>query len=158
MKNNYLYDDFAKYKARVPTSRLREVFSSVIRQTGGKFTYSYASQNANHIQIKESVELLELAGIVYLVTHTSANGLPLAAEMNTKHRKYLIFDTGIYQRFLKLNLGQLLYANTLEQINKGALAELFVGLELMKAAPCTNPTQLIIGSAKSLEVQQKLIM
>jgi predicted AAA+ superfamily ATPase len=137
-----LYDDFSKYKERVPTSRLREIFSSVIRQTGGKFTYSKASQDSNHMQIKESVELLELAGIVYPVTHSSANGLPLAAEMNTKHRKYLIFDTGIYQRFLRLDLGQLLNAENPEQVNKGALAELFVGLELLKAAPSSNPTQL----------------
>jgi predicted AAA+ superfamily ATPase len=137
-----LYDDFSKYKVRVPTSRLREVFSSVIRQTGGKFTYSKASQDSNHGQIKVSVELLELAGIVFSVTHTSANGLPLASEMNTKHRKFLIFDTGIYQRFLKLDLGQFLAIENLEQINKGALTELFAGLELLKSAPCTNPTQL----------------
>ena len=137
-----LYDDFSKYRERVPTSRLREVFSSVIRQAGGKFTYSKAAQDSNHLQIRESVELLELAGIIYPVTHSSANGLPLAAEMNAKHRKYLIFDTGIFQRFLKLDLGQLLYADNLEQVNKGALAELFVGLELLKAAPCTNPVQL----------------
>lgn len=137
-----LYDDFSKYKERVPASRLREIFASVIRQTGGKFTYSESSQDANHKQIKESMGLLELAGIIYPVTHTSANGLPLAAEMNTKHRKYLIFDTGIYQRFLKLDLGQLLTAESLEQINKGALAELFAGLELLKSAPSNNPTQL----------------
>ncbi len=137
-----LYDDFSKYKERVPASRLREIFSSVIHQTGGKFTYSYASEQANRLQIKESMELLELAGIIYPVTHTSANGLPLAAEMNTKHRKYLIFDTGIYQRFLRLDLSQLLTAEKLEQVNKGALAELFVGLELLKSAPCTLPIQL----------------
>jgi len=137
-----LYDDYSKYRERVPTSRLREVFSSVIRQTGGKFTCSKASQDSNHVQIKESIELLELAGIVYPVTHTSANGLPLASEMNVKHRKYLIFDTGIYQRFLKLDIGQLLNADRLEQINKGVLAELFAGLELLKSAPCSNPVQL----------------
>ena len=137
-----LYDDFSKYKERVPESRLREIFASVIRQTGGKFTYSKASQDSNHRQIKESMELLELAGIVYPVTHTSANGLPLAAEMNTKHRKYLIFDTGILQRFLRLDLGRLLNAESLEQVNKGALAELFAGLELLKSAPGNNPTQL----------------
>ena len=137
-----LYDDFSKYKKRVPTSRLREVFSSVIDQAGGKFTYAHASKDASHGQIKESIELLELAGIVYPVTHTSANGLPLAAEMNTKHRKFLLFDTGIYQRFLRLDLGQLLTSESLQQVNKGALAELFVGLELLKSASCTNPTQL----------------
>lgn len=137
-----LYDDFSKYKQRVPTSRLREIFASIIQQTGGKFTYSKASRDSNHWQIKESVGLLELAGLVYPVTHTSANGLPLAAEINPKHRKYLIFDTGIYQRFLRLDIGQMITAENLEQINKGALAELFVGLELLKSAPGTNPAQL----------------
>jgi predicted AAA+ superfamily ATPase len=137
-----LYDDFSKYRERVPTLRLRDVFASVIYQTGGKFTYSKASQDANHWQIKESVELLELAGIIYPVTHTSANGLPMAAEMNAKHRKFLIFDTGIYQRFLRLDLGQLLTAERLEQVNKGALAELFAGLELLKSAPSNFPMQL----------------
>ncbi len=137
-----LYDDFSKYKERVPASRLREIFSSVIHQTGGKFTYSRASKQDNRLQIKGSMELLELAGIIYPVTHTSANGLPLAAEMNTKHRKYLIFDTGIYQRFLRLDLSQLLTVEKLEQVNKGALAELFVGLELLKSAPSNSPILL----------------
>ena len=96
-----LYDDFSKYKVRVSTSRLREVFSSVVRQTGEKFTYSKASPDSNHAQIKESVELLELAGIIYPVTHTSANGLPLAAEMNIKHRKYSeSFKTYIFIPFM----------------------------------------------------------
>jgi predicted AAA+ superfamily ATPase len=137
-----LYDDFAKYKERVPTSRLREIFASVIHQTGRKFTYSDASAVSNHKQIKESMELLTLAGIVYPVTHTSANGLPLAAEMNPKHRKFILFDTGVYQRFLKMDLSQILTAEMLEQINKGSLAEMFVGLELLKAASCTMPIQL----------------
>ncbi|MDR1556135.1 MAG: AAA family ATPase [Tannerellaceae bacterium] len=137
-----LYDDFSKYKERVPVSRLREVFASVIHQTGGKFTYSRVSPDLNRLQVKESLELLELAGVVHPVTHTSANGLPLAAEMNTKHRKFLIFDTGIYQRFLRLDLGRLLTAESLEQVNKGALAELFVGLELLKSAPSNFPIQL----------------
>jgi predicted AAA+ superfamily ATPase len=137
-----LYDDFSKYKERIPASRLREVFAAVISQTGGKFTYSKTSQDLNRLQIKESLELLELAGIIYPITHTSANGLPLAAEMDTKYRKFLIFDTGIYQRFLRLDLGQLFVSKSLEQVNKGALAELFVGLELLKSAPSNLPTQL----------------
>jgi len=135
-------DDFAKYKERVPVSRLRDVFAAIIQQTGTKFTYSQASAEANHGQIKEGIELLELAGLVYPVTHTSANGIPLAAETNPKFRKYLIFDTGIYQRFLKLDAGQILLGNNLFQVNKGALAELFAGLEMIKSAPFNNPEQL----------------
>jgi predicted AAA+ superfamily ATPase len=136
------YNDFAKYKERANISVLKEVFGAVIEQTGGKFTYSKASQTANHLQIKESVELLEMAGLIYPVTHTSANGLPLSAQQNTKFRKYLIFDTGIYQRFLKLELGRLFDAENLEQVNRGAFAELFAGLEIMKASPVNSPLSL----------------
>jgi predicted AAA+ superfamily ATPase len=136
------YDDFAKYKMRVPTSRLREVFQSTVEQTGNKFVYARASQTAKHEQIKEAVELLSLAGLIYPVTHTAANGLPLGAEANPKIRKYLVFDTGILQQFLRLDLSQILLSETLEQINKGAIAELFAGLELLKAAPCNYPEQL----------------
>jgi predicted AAA+ superfamily ATPase len=42
------YDDFAKYKKRVPVSRLREVFDSVIEQNGNKFVYSRASQSSTN--------------------------------------------------------------------------------------------------------------
>ncbi|MDR0938816.1 MAG: ATP-binding protein [Mediterranea sp.] len=137
-----LYDDFSKYKQRVPTARLREVFSAVIHQTGDKFVYANVSPEFNRPQIKESIGLLELAGIIYPVTHTAANGLPLAAEMNTKFRKWFVLDTGIYQRFLRLDLNQLFASESLRQVNKGALAEMFVGLEILKAAPSTYPTQL----------------
>ncbi|MDR0762976.1 MAG: ATP-binding protein, partial [Bacteroidales bacterium] len=136
------YNDFAKYKEKVNVTVLKEVFAAVIEQTGGKFTYSKASNNTNYIQIKESVNLLEMAGLVYPVTHTSANGLPLAAEQNTKFRKYLIFDTGIYQRFLRLDIAKLLSPEYLEQVNKGVFAELFVGLEMIKSAPANIPLSL----------------
>ena len=136
------FNDFAKYKHRANVSLLQEVFSAVIEQTGGKFTYSKASATGNHLQIKECAELLEKAGLIYPVTHTSANGLPLSAQQNAKFRKYLVFDTGIYQRFLKLNLHGSFQSETLEQINKGAFAELTAGLEIMKASPVNFPQPL----------------
>ena len=136
------YTDFAKYKQRANVSLLKEVFGAIIEQTGEKFTYSKASKTVNHLQIKECVELLEMAGLIYPVTHTSANGLPLSAEQNTKFRKYLIFDTGIYQRFLRLNLSTLIKVETIEHINKGAFAELFAGLEIKKASPVNFPFSL----------------
>ncbi|MCL1974387.1 MAG: AAA family ATPase [Bacteroidetes bacterium] len=136
------YHDFAKYKQRANVALLQEVFGAIIEQTGEKFTYSRVSNTANFMQIKECVTMLEMAGLVYPVTHTAANGLPLAAEQNIKFRKYLIFDTGIYQRFFKLNLADSLYAQRLEQINKGAFAELFAGIEIMKASPAHFPLSL----------------
>jgi len=136
------YNDFAKYKHRANVALLQEVFGAIIEQTGEKFTYSKASKTANHLQIKECVELLEMAGLIYPVTLTAATGLPLAALQNRKFRKYLIFDTGIYQRFLKLNLGGSFHPENIAQINKGAFAELLAGLEIMKASPVNFPLSL----------------
>lgn len=135
-------DDFTKYKTRVPSSRLREVFLSIMEQTGNKFVYSQASQATKHEYIKEAIDLLEKAGLIYPVIHTSANGLPLAAELNHKFHKYAVFDTGIMQRYFGLDISKILLGNSLYQVNKGSIAELFVGLEIIKSMPCNQPTQL----------------
>jgi len=137
-----LYNDFAKYKQRVPALRLDEVFSAIIAQTGQKFTYTQAATSANQIQIKECIELLKMAGLVYAVTHSSANGLPLAAETNPRYRKLMILDTGIYQRFLRLDITNLLLEDKFEQINRGALAEMFAGTELVKSQNNRMPAEL----------------
>jgi predicted AAA+ superfamily ATPase len=83
-----------------------------------------------------------MAGLVYSATHTSANGFPLAAEINRHYRKLMIFDPGIYQRFLRLDLTHLLLDKKIEQINKGVLAEMFVGIELVKVQNNRLPAEL----------------
>lgn len=131
--------DFVKYKKRVSGDRIREVFNSVIKQTGNKYSYTYPGSSLSNVQIKQALDLLQMAGLVYTVTHTAANGVPLGAEINIKSRKYLLFDTGILQRILGLNIGDILLEKDFETINKGAIAELHVGLELIKSqAPYTN--------------------
>jgi len=135
-------DDFVKYKKRVPASRLKEVFLSIMEQTGNKFVYSRAVENAKHESIKMAVELLIMAGLAYPITHSSANGVPLAAELNHKHQKIIAFDTGIMQQMLKLDISKLLLGETLQQINKGSIAEMFAGLEIVKNMPCYAPAQL----------------
>lgn len=134
--------DFVKYKKRVPSNRILEIFESVAAQMGGKFVMKNASNTINHIQIKESLELLIMAGMVIPVTHTSANGIPLGAESDVKKRKMLLFDTGIFQRILGLELADILLENDFEVINKGSIAELFVGLELVKYHATNSPKQL----------------
>ncbi|MDR2557115.1 MAG: DUF4143 domain-containing protein, partial [Bacteroidales bacterium] len=135
------YDDFAKYKERTSVSQLREVFNAVIQQAGKKFVFSNI-QGINQLQVKKGVEMLEMAGLIYPITHTSANGLPLGAEINNKHKKFMLFDCGIYQRYLQLNIAQILSADSFDAINKGAIAELFVATELKKSTPANNSSEL----------------
>ena len=137
-----LKTDFTKYKKQVPFLRITEVFDSVVKQSGGKFMYAKANTGANHNQVKEAVELLILAGLVIPTTHTSANGLPLGAESNPKKRKMQLLDTGIFQRLLGLSISDLLLETEFDVINKGSIAEQYVGLELLKSASCFRPETL----------------
>lgn len=134
--------DFVKYKKQVPFLRISEVFDSVIQQSGNKFTYAKAATEANHKQIVEAVNLLTMAGLVIPVTHTAANGLPLGAEINPKKRKMLLLDTGIFQRLLGLDISDILFEDDFDVINKGAIAEQFVGLELLKNSSCYRQEHL----------------
>lgn len=129
-------DDFAKYKKRASPVLIRMVFRSVVEQNGQKFVYSKALPDANHLQVKDALELLTMAGMILPITHSAANGIPLGAETNPKVRKFIVFDSGIFQRILGLKLSEVLLKNDFESINKGALAELNVGLELIKSASC----------------------
>jgi len=128
--------DFSKYRKKIPMLRISEVFESAVHQVGNKFKYSGVVSEANHKQIKEALDLLIMAGLVIPVTHTSANGIPLGAESDFKKRKILIFDTGVFQRLSGLNIRDVLFEESFDPVNKGNIAELFVGLELLKAASC----------------------
>lgn len=134
--------DFAKYKNRAPVLRLTEVFQSVAAQVGQKFTYSKACVQASNKQVKEALQLLILAGLVIPVTHTNANGIPLGAEANPQKQKMLLLDTGIFQRIMNLDLTEFLLSNNFDAINKGNVAEQFVGLEILKASSCWQNPEL----------------
>lgn len=137
-----LKSDFTKYKHTVPPQRLTEILESVVNQSGGKFVYNRASSAANHVQIKEALELLIMAGLIVPVTHTAANGIPPGAEANPSKRKMLLLDTGLHQRISGLNLSDFLFNPGTDVVNKGAIAEQFWGLEYLKYSSLFNPPAL----------------
>jgi len=137
-----LRSDFAKYKQHAPALQISMVFDSVVKQTGKKFVFSKAGQEYSHYQIKQALEMLKMAGLVIPVVHTSATGLPLGAEINPKKQKMLLLDTGILQRLQNLNLADILLSNDFDLVNKGSIAEIYAGLELLKASSCYVPQQL----------------
>lgn len=148
--------DFSKYKQKVPISRISEVFESVVQQSGGKFVFSKAATEANLKQIKVAIDLLIMAGLVYPVTHSSANGIPLGAESDPKKRKMLLFDTGIFQRLLGLNVAEVLISDQFSMINKGSFAELFVGLELLKSGSCYQQHSLFYWQREALNANAEI--
>lgn len=135
------YDDFSKYASTVDPELLRSTLQSVISQTGCKFVYSKVSGGFSIEEKKRALSLMVDAGIIKPVRHSSANGLPLGAEVNEKFTKYLYLDSGLLLRVLDLDFGGALDVNELiiagsetDLVNKGKLAELSVGWELVKAS------------------------
>ena len=128
-----LQADFVKYKRQIAPTNIRSVFESIVKQVGTKFKYSNDFTSLTNPMIKQVIDLLEMAGLVHRVMHSSSNGIPLGAEANPKKIKLLIFDTGIYQRILGLDVASLLLKDDVDVVNKGNIAELFVGLELLKS-------------------------
>jgi predicted AAA+ superfamily ATPase len=124
-------DDFGKYKDKANIPALRDVFNSIPQQAGGKFKYANVSQDNKIHHYKIALGLLIRAGLAHGIHHTSARGIPLSAQTNHKRFKVLPWDVGVYQRLLGLDLAELLVAEEIDLVNKGNLAELHVGLELI---------------------------
>ena len=108
----------------------------MIRQSGGKFVFSQSSATSNPQQAREALNLLEMAGLVHKAYHTSGQGIPLGSGMNIKMFKALILDTGILQILLDFKLTEPMLAGNIDMLNKGSLAEVYAGLEMIKY---TNP-------------------
>jgi predicted AAA+ superfamily ATPase len=68
----------------------------------------------------------------------------LGAEINPKYRRIIPCDTGLFLYLLGPGIptANVLAADNLVLINRGALAEIFAGLELLKGAPGFVPIQL----------------
>lgn len=133
------YDDFPKYAKKVDPTLLRNTLQSVVMQIGEKFTFSHVEGGYRAEEVKKALKLLCDAGIIKQVNHTAGNGLPLGAEVNEKFRKYIYLDSGLLLRILDLDLGgarqltELIIAGTTEDlVNKGGLAEMMLGWELVK--------------------------
>jgi predicted AAA+ superfamily ATPase len=124
-------DDFAKFGKRVPVTRLSEVFRSVVLQSGGKFRYSRIASETSAPALKSALTLLVQAGLVHRVVHTHARGLPLGAQADDKKFKAILFDIGLHQRLLGLDVPRHLTAADLDLVNRGSMAESFVGQELV---------------------------
>lgn len=132
-------DDFAKYKKKADTALLRATFKSVASQIAQKFTYAKVGSGYKAEKVRDALQLLIHAGIAIPATHTNANGLPLGSEAGKNYQKILLLDSGLQLRLLNMSLGdiseivsQIFTASASDLVNKGPLAEMIAGLEILR--------------------------
>ena len=126
-------DDFPKYKKRVDPMLLRLTMRSAAVQATKKFVYSAVGGSYSTSEVKRALEMLILAGILI-----PANGVPLVSEADYSYRKMLLLDTGLMLRLLNMTTGdvselttQILTSDVSELANKGPMAEMVAGLEML---------------------------
>lgn len=124
-------DDFSKYGSKIDPQLLRNTMNAISANVCSKFKYTSVREYDSR-QVKRALELLSMAGVIIPVTHTSANGQPLGAEANDKFRKFIFLDTALLLRLQHFEAKDILMSTPADFVNKGSLAEMFVGLELLK--------------------------
>lgn len=92
--------------------------------------------------MRPSLELLEKADIVHKITHSSGQGIPLAAAVKDEIFKVLFLDIALSQAILGVDRGSWLLEPEINFINKGALTEALVGQELLAYSPPDRQSRL----------------
>jgi predicted AAA+ superfamily ATPase len=131
-------DDFPKYRKKIDPMLLRNTMRSVAVQATDKFVFSAVEGNYKAAEVKKALDMLAKAGIVVPVTHSDGNGLPLGSEADKTYQKMLLLDTGLMLRLLNMTTGdiselteQILTSDITDLVNKGPMAEMLAGLELL---------------------------
>lgn len=126
--------DFGKYASIAKKKYLDKVFAAIPKMVKDKFKYSVVDADIRSANLKEALDLLCHARVATKVKSTSGAGLPFEAEASEKHFKALFLDIGLMQKMLGMDTGiskAIVEANDFHSIAAGALAEQFVGQEIL---------------------------
>ncbi|MCI0471670.1 MAG: AAA family ATPase [Candidatus Aminicenantes bacterium] len=134
--------DFARYTKEKKQGYVELVFNSIPRLSGKKFIFHSVSPDIRSRELKSALELLSKAGIAHIIYHSSANGLPLGAEVNPLISKVIFLDTALSQSVLGIDCGSWIIDPVRTIVNRGAAVEAFVGQELMAYSQAAKKNDL----------------
>jgi len=130
--------DFGKYAKHTQHKYLQIVFQKAPALIAQVLKYKHIDPESRSRDLKPAIDLLCKSGLLGRVLATSASGLPLHAHIKEDRMKLLYLDIGLLQTHCKVD-AHLFFNEEILQINKGILAEQFVGQELIAyAAPYQN--------------------
>jgi len=130
---NAFRQDFSKYSKQVDKRCLNAVLTSMARSIGQQIKYSHLAEGYSNPTIKKAFELLCLAQLIRKVSAASPAGLPLGAYVRERKFKALLLDIGLMQNLCGMPIDVEYTKADLLSIYHGAMAEQFVGQELVAA-------------------------
>lgn len=125
--------DFGHYEKIASVAHLKTCFAMTPRMIGQQIKYNKIDPDLRSKEIKQALSALEDAAILQRVYSSAASGFPLDATVNEKKFKLNFIDVGLVKRANKLD-ALLVLQEDIILVNQGALAEQFVGQELLAYA------------------------
>ena len=120
---------------------MRLLFEATPSQIGQHFKYSAIDPHIKSRELKAALQQLNMAGLIHFIFSTSASGIPLGATIKPSKFKTLFLDIGLVQKALQVD-PELVLSKELIQVHRGALAEQFVGQELLAYSDCFEEEKL----------------
>lgn len=128
----------AKYNTRANVESLEHLMKSVPSSVGSQIKYTYLDPDRRIEVTKSSLNILEKALLVHLIHSTNVSGLPLGANASAKVFKAIFVDIGLVQHICKVDPLETINSPDLTAVYKGAIAEQFVGQELLACGGSEN--------------------
>jgi len=123
-------DDFGKYAKTHQVKHLNIIFLKAMEQLSRKFVFSRVGEYQKR-ELAPALALLEKAGLLYPVTKSDGQGLPIGAHADLDDFKLIFLDVGLSQILLNLDIAPWFVDPLQAFVNKGEIVEAFVGQELL---------------------------
>jgi len=122
-----------KYNQRAYIDSLDHLMRVLPSHVGSQIKYSRLDRERRIEKTKKSLQILERALVFNFIKSSETSGLPLNVTASSKVMKALFLDIGLMQYHCGFNPLDVLQSSDLPNVFQGALAEQFVGQELLAA-------------------------
>jgi len=123
--------DFEKYADKHQVQYVETLFRQIPHFIGQQFQYKNIHGEFRKRELAPCLALLCKANVIHKIHHSAGNGIPLGAETNLEWFKIILVDIALSQALLGFDLSTWFLQPGIEFINRGTIAEAFVGQELL---------------------------
>lgn len=131
--------DFSKYGTRKQQEYLTKTLRYSAKNIGNKVKYNLVDRETRAANIKEAFTKLEMSRIVHKIIHSNASKVPIINQENENIFKPLFLDIGLVNHLGNI---QLIDIGSLLTENEGAMAEQFIGQEMLNIPASYIDTKL----------------
>ena len=134
--------DFHKYARATQIKHVEHLFHYIPHQAGQVFRYNHIPGEYRKRELAPALALLMKANIITPIFHSAAQGIPLGAQANVDKFKIILLDVALMQALLGFTSSDWILNAAQVFINKGMIAEAFVGQEMLAYGSCRQAQAL----------------